>query len=173
MSFDTGTAQLLSGLLGGFLAICGGIAAQSFVARQARVHERRSLAGAFAGEIAGLAALIEQLAYLRQLDRLIAEVERGGALPRFAFNVRHHYFRVFDANAARLGVLDAPLPELLVRYYVSSKVFLEDMEDYATGLRDHDRDHILERLRRTRETIARAPGFAAECLAEARRQAQA
>ena len=163
MTLDTGLTQLLSTLIGGAAAICGGIGAQWFAARHGRRNERRALAGAFAGEIAALLALTAERRYEQMLDALIAEVERTGALPRFVFSLRHHYFRVFDANAARLGVLHAPLPEMLVRYYVTSKVFLEDMQDAAGELRELDRDRILERLRVTRAMVAGGIGLVPLC----------
>ena len=125
MTFDAPTAQLLSALLGGALAIAGAIGAQWALDAHRRRAERRGLAGAFAGELAALFSAMQQRRWRDRIDDLIAETERTGKVPGVVFSVRHHYFRVFDANAGRLGVLDPPLPEMLAHHYIYSKMFLE------------------------------------------------
>jgi hypothetical protein len=113
MSFDAPTAQLLSALLGGALAIAGGIGAQWALDAQRRRAERRGLAGAFAGELSALFSAMQQRHWRDRMDELIAETERTGKVPHVVFSVRHDYFRVFDSNAGRLGVLDPPLVGML------------------------------------------------------------
>ncbi len=60
---------------------------------------------------------------------------------------------------------------MLVRFYLSSKVFLEDMEDIATELHKLDAPKLLQRLRATRTLADEGVRFGAICVAEARRQA--
>jgi hypothetical protein len=165
-------AQLLSALLGGLLALAGGVLVQRVVATQSRRAERRNLAGAFAGELAALCSLMEQRRFAERIDELIAEIERTGRVPHTVFSVRHHYFKVFDANAARLGLLDPPLPELLAHHYIYSKVFLEDMEDVAENLATLSPEEALARLRSTRALVLEGLLRAPACLEEARRQAR-
>jgi len=172
MTFDAPTAQLLSALLGGALAIAGGIGAQWALDAQRRHAERRGLAGAFAGELAALFSAMEQRRWRDRMDDLIAETERTGKVPRVVFSVRHHYFRVFDANAGRLGVLDPPLPEMLAHHYIYSKMFLEFMEDLAGKFDPHDTAAALEHLRAARDLVDEGIRRSPACLEEARRQAR-
>lgn len=172
MTLDAPTAQLLSALLGGALAIAGGIGAQWALAAQARRSERRHLAGAFAGELAALLSIMRTRDWRGRIESLIAEIEASGRVPRIVFSLRNHYFRVFDANAARLGVLDRPLPELLAHHYIYSKVFLEDMEDLAGKFAPEETAPALERLHSTLALIDAGLAHSEQCLAEARRQAR-
>lgn len=172
MTLDAPSAQLLSVFLGGVLAIASGIVVQWAILQQSRSAERRSLAGAFAGELAALLSVMKQRRYLDQIDALIAETERTGEVPRTAFSFRHHYFRVFDANAGRLGILDPPLPEMLAHHYIYSKVFLDDIEDLASKVEQLNPEATLIRLRATRDLLAEGLRRGPACLQEARRQAR-
>jgi hypothetical protein len=172
VSLSAPLAQLLSALVGGLPALTGGIAVQWVVARQSRRSERRNLAGAFAGELAALYSLMGQRRFLDRIDELIAEIERTGCVPPTVFSVRHHYFKVFDANAARLGLLEPPLPELLAHHYIYSKVFLEDMQDVAEKLTTLTPAAALTLLRSTRALVLEGLTRAPACLEEARRQAR-
>jgi hypothetical protein len=172
MTFDAPTAQLLSALLGGALAIAGGIGAQWALDAQRRRAERRGLAGAFAGELAALFSAMQQRSWLDRMDELIAETERTGRVPAVVFSVRHHYFRVFDANAGRLGVLDPPLPEMLAHHYIYSKMFLEFMEDLAGKFEPHETAAALDHLRAARALVDEGMRRSPACLEEARRQAR-
>lgn len=172
MPLSAPVAQLLSALLGGLLALAGGVAVQWVVARQSRIAERRRLAGAFAGELAALYSAMIRRGYLEMIDAVLADIERTGIVPRTVFTVRHHYFKVFDANASRLGLLDPPLPELLAHHYIYSKIFLEDMEDLADRLPTLGPDAVAERLRATRALVVEGLERAPACLTEARREAR-
>jgi hypothetical protein len=172
MTFDAPTAQLLSALVGGALAITGGIGAQWALDAQRRRAERRGLAGAFAGELAALFSAMQQRRWRDRMDDLIAETERTGKVPSVVFSVRHHYFRVFDANAGRLGVLDPPLPEMLAHHYIYSKMFLEFMEDLAGKFEPHETAAALDHLHAARDLVDEGIKLSPACLEEARRQAR-
>ena len=173
MTLDPPTAQLLSALLGGALAIAGGIGAQWALEAQRRRAERRSLAGAFAGELAALFSAMQQRRWRDRVDDLIAEAERTGKVPSVVFSVRHHYFRVFDANAGRLGALEPPLPEMLAQHYIYYlKVFLEFMEDLGGKFAPHETAAALAHLRAARDVVDEGIRHSPACLEEARRQAR-
>jgi hypothetical protein len=136
--------QLSAVLLGGILAIVGGIWTTSYNARQAQLRESRNLAHAFKGEITAMVELIEERAYLKRLTEIGHQIERTREPFFTPFKIRFRYDRVYDTNVAKIGLLKHPLPEQIPLFYTRLTSIMEDMVSLGDGTyADCDLDLLL------------------------------
>src|SRR5690606_36646917 len=98
--------QLAAVLLGGLLAIAGGIVTTLFRDEQLQRRESRNLALAFKGEITALLELIQERNYLKRMADVIEQIEQSGQPFYMPFRVRFEYDRVYRENVARIGILN-------------------------------------------------------------------
>ena len=172
MTFDAPTAQLLSALLGGALAIAGAIGAQWALDAQRRRAERRGLAGAFAGELAALFSAMQQRRWRDRIDDLIAEeTERTGK-----------YQASCSQSATTISAFSMPMPgdsAFSIRHCRDARAplhlledVLEFMEDIAGKFEPHRTATALDHLRAARDLVGEGVRRSTACLEEARRQAR-
>jgi hypothetical protein len=165
-------SAVLSTVLGALLALLGGIVGTWYAARRRERDERRSLAGAFAGEIQAVVDILERRQYVEGIEALIAEVESSGRPTAVFGRIRGRYFQVYEANAARIGVLRAPLPEKIARFYTQANAFLEDIRDPSEAERlDLSCQESLDLLTEMRELLQELLQTGKECVELARKHA--
>ncbi len=116
-------------LLGGVLTLVGGFAANYLRQRMELKSERKSLAGAFAGEIGAMLSIVERRGYLIVIEHLIQHINETREAWTFHFSARRNYFRVYENNASKIGILSHPLPENIARLYTQAYSILEDIDD--------------------------------------------
>ncbi len=168
-TFSTAAVQLGAVLLGGLLALAGGLAGTYLTAALTRKHRRESLAAALAGEMGAIIDLVKRRDYLAGLNSLIAHVEVSGGPAVFYFNIRNNYFRVYEANVHSIGLLPADLAEGVVRFYSNCYAFLKDVADFREGMHDPlVQGQSLERLRGMRALLEDSMPLAEKCRSDAR-----
>jgi hypothetical protein len=117
---NTAVIALLGVIVGGLLSFGG----QFFLQWRERKHLARQVALGLAGEIAALVRIAEQREYAKRLREF---VKSGLVVKTFIF-ARRNYFKVFDANADKVGLLGGDLPESVAAFYVQAAAILEDFE---------------------------------------------
>jgi hypothetical protein len=118
---SSATTALAGVVIGAVVAFLG----QHLLQRAGRREAARQVARGLAGEISALVAIAELRQYVTSL-RTMAQ----SAVPlRPSIRVTRNYFKVFDANADKVGLLGGDLHERVAAVYVrASAVF----EDFAT-----------------------------------------
>lgn len=121
--------QLIGILLGGFLAIAGGIAGSVVPIILQNRRERRALAYSLAGEISSLIEIAEQRKYEQFFEAIIANV-KATKQPWFVkVRIEQQYFTVYEANASKIGLLPKETARNVAKFYVYAKSFIEDVTD--------------------------------------------
>lgn len=130
---DPTIAQLIAVIVGGLIAIAGGILTTTVLERQKQQRESRNLALAFRGEIAALIELIRERRYQERFGQIIQQIEQTGEPFYMPFRLRFQYDRVYQANINRIGLLKPPLPEQIPLFYIRLTSILEDMVSLGDG----------------------------------------
>lgn len=118
---------LFQTLLGGLLTFLGGLTASVLLQSRQIKAERKSLASAFLGEIKALNKIFERRRYAKVIKVTIYLLERSEeASP--TFRITREYSKVYNENIDKIGCLPAPLPELIVDFYMSLTSMYEDMD---------------------------------------------
>jgi len=86
--------------------------------------ERKTLTLAFYGEITGLEATIKNSTYYDVFEAVIKDFQ-GKPLPRIFASIKRNYFKVYDANVNRIGLLKPPLNEWIATYYTLGNLIFE------------------------------------------------
>ncbi len=119
--------QLAGMVIVGVLAIAGGIVGNYTFLRFQRKLDRENLKGGFLGEITALNSIVKKRKYIEHLKNIIDMMEKD-RLPRpFTFEITYNYFRVYENNVDKLGLLNQPLPELIAQFYTQCFAILEDI----------------------------------------------
>ena len=142
-------SPLLQTLLGGGLAISGGLIGTAYTQWLQRKAERENLASAFHGEISALLSIIEKRGYMSSIEEDIEFIEKTGQAQFSHFRVTKSYFSVYEQNVGKIGILSAPLPEKIVLFYTFIFAILEDFEEM--GLLAFEYSNVSELAERLNE----------------------
>ena len=113
---------IVSVVIGGVLAAASGIVTTWFQYR----HERKALVQAFAGEIGAITAIIRRRNYLGQLEGLLDCLKRGRpVVPKKM--AAQSYFRIYEANAGRIGLMPRGQADDIARFYTFAISLIEDV----------------------------------------------
>jgi len=137
---------LLSVVVGGILAIGGGIAQQWWQRRQ----DRRSLAYALAGEIGAIIESIELRRYTEAIDGTIEQVKKTGTPWTFTIDIAEGYFLVYGANAGKIGLLSPLLAKEVAAFYSMMVGLIEDVAP-RNNVRARTVEQSLAQLTQTRD----------------------
>jgi hypothetical protein len=144
-------------VVGGAIGIMGTLASSTLLDKTRRKAERKSLTGAFVGEISALIEVSDRRGYLQHLHKLIAAAKADpnpNSVRSFHFSNRRNPFAVYDANLTRLGILRDPLPQLITRFYTQASSALEDVADMREGkFLPRNRDASIQRLQNLLELL--------------------
>jgi hypothetical protein len=102
--------NLIGVLIGGVLALAGGIGVKIYEHRQ----QRLSLMSALAGELRAILAVVDDRQVLQTLQNVIEQIRVQQKSLFFPMSVGEMHNLVFRQNADKLGFLRAPLPERIV-----------------------------------------------------------
>ncbi len=95
--------------------------------------ERKSLAFAFLGEISAIRTIVEKRQYIEFLHKLIEHIKTTGENRIPIIPVQLNYFNVFNANVGKIGLLEAPLSQMIVTFYSQANSILEDLREMREG----------------------------------------
>ncbi len=136
-------------IIGGAIGIIGSLSTSIYLENSKRKAERRSFTGAIIGEISALIEISERRHYIQGIRQSI-EKAKAQTNPdigyNFYFSVRRNSFAVYDANLSRLGILESPLPQLIVRFYTQTSAILEDIADMRENKMKRNRDESIQTL---------------------------
>lgn len=141
-------AQLIAVVVGGLLAIAGSVLTSIFIERQRRSWDARHLALAFKGEITALNEIIRERRYLSRIEEIIKHMEQTGTPFYMPFRLRFKYNQVYATNVNRIGLLQAPLPEMIPLFYTRLSTVLEDLTSLGDGTFAHLDHEMLVRIYR-------------------------
>jgi hypothetical protein len=125
-------------LIGGILTFSGAYLSTALLGKREREIESRNLAVCFSGEIAAIVTIIQKRRYLEQIEGLLLMAKEGIRPPAIKIAVRNPYFNVFRENVGKIGMLPAPLPSSIVRFYLQAYAILEDFESFREGATDQE-----------------------------------
>jgi hypothetical protein len=134
-------------VIGAFLGAASSFFGSYALRRREVEDEKQNLASAFLGEIEALRLIVEKRHYIEDFARAIEHVRQTGQPYWHGFRTRREPFNVFRENVGKIGMLDSPLPELIVRYYTQGQAILEDMGSISEGTFNHlDANQCLDAL---------------------------
>jgi hypothetical protein len=123
-------APLLQTLIGGLLALLGGFSATWFTQWLHKRVERKNIASAFYGEISSLLRIIKVRGYVQGLEDDLRYMQSNlGDISFTHFKATKNYFRVYEYNIGKIGLLNEPLPEKIISFYTFIFAALEDIEE--------------------------------------------
>jgi hypothetical protein len=140
-------SEIFSVLVGGGLALVGGAGSTIWQNRR----ERRSLGYALAGEIQAIVDVVERKKYREVVDQCIETVMKTKQPHSIRIRMKQNYFVVYEANAAKIGLLPRNTARRVARFYTYLKAIIEDVtdEDYVV----QSDTEALQRLRALRELL--------------------
>ncbi len=119
---------IVSVIIGGVLAIIGGIVGNYIFLNSQKNLDRKNLEGGFAGEISALMSIVKTRKYIENLEKIIQTIKKRHVKIPFYFQVSYNYFNVYEKNVDKLGLLNQPLPELIAKFYTQCFSILEDIK---------------------------------------------
>ncbi len=103
-------------------------------------HEAKNIASAFYGEIIALKTIVDQQEYKEKLKRKIKKMESTNQPAIFSRRVtKEMYFKVYNNNISKIGLLEEPLPEKIAILYTTAFSILESMGEFYEIDKDKDR----------------------------------
>ena len=142
-------AELISVVVGGALALTGGLLTKLWEGQR----ERRALSSALAGEIAAVVEIVERRNYPRAVRELILAVEASHEPLYIQVPVTQKYFTVYEANAAKVGLLPRHAARGVACFYAYAKSIIEDVTSDKFPPRTEA--EALHRLRQLDELLAK------------------
>ncbi len=127
------TIQLVSVIVGGLIAITGGILSSVLIESRKNRERSKNLAHSFKGEITAILELIKERKYSDRFGQVIEDIRKTGSPFFMPFKIRYRYDRVYEANIGLIGILKPPLPEVIPLFYTRLTSVLEDMMSLGDG----------------------------------------
>jgi hypothetical protein len=137
--------EIISVIIGGALAICGGWATQFWQYHR----ERRALAHALGGEIYAIVEIVERRRYAQGISDLIGQAAQKNEPLALHAPVTQNYFVVYESNAAKIGMLPREVARDIAVFYGFTKSVIEDF-----GLRQFPPATVTDAIARLSETGA-------------------
>ena len=116
-------ADILSVVIGGALAIAGGLAPRLWESRR----QRRALAHALAGEVSAIIDIVERRRYQEGVRELIRAVETSHQPLFLRVPITQNYFVVYEANSVNVGLLPRKTARDVASFYTHAKALIEDV----------------------------------------------
>jgi hypothetical protein len=118
-------------VLVGLLVIVGGLTSSIWLRYIREQRLRRTLALAFRGEVQALLEVLEKRGYIEGIRAAKAEIEATGKFQAYQFRARKNLFSVFETNVGQIGILRAPLSDLIARFYAQAHSILYEVERFG------------------------------------------
>ncbi len=127
--------NIISVIIGGILAIAGGIAAQMYQHRKTAQAIKCSLLA----EIAATLEILEARRYIPFIERLIAERKVPNQPFSVVVSTSDHSFLVYKTNADKLGYLPPDLAGEIAKFYALIFSVIEDAKEPPFGQNPRER----------------------------------
>jgi hypothetical protein len=117
------------------LAIGGPLVVQTYVDWKQTCNERKSIESAFVGEIEALLQLIQERKLVEQIWCAQKKIEVTGDIEFADFRVSdpNNYLHVYPNTISKLGLLKAPLPKLLTKFYTNAYFIVDELNWMANS----------------------------------------
>ena len=112
-------------IVGGLIGIAGGALPVYLQNRR----ERIGLAYSLAGEISAIVESLEKHRYEQSLEELIEKAKTTKETWVYSVRLEQNYFVVYEANAAKIGLLPQSAAQDVARFYTFAKGLFEDATD--------------------------------------------
>lgn len=99
-----------------------------------RHHEARQLAKTFKGELSSIINVLHERDYQKEFRKAAAKNREDQKLFIYAVSVKQEYRFIYKANAAKIGCLVEPLPEIIATVYTMMAALLEEFESLSDML---------------------------------------
>lgn len=128
-------APLLHTIVGGLLALLGGLVATWYAARVARRQAAESLRSAFSGEVSAFVQIVETSDYARQLGDALKlddnfEPNSKPLMDAPPFPLGKLQFPLYESNASSIGQLGPELAGDVSRFYTQAYAVLATVEGW-------------------------------------------
>ena len=120
---------MTSVIIGGLIGFAGGIIAGLLPVFLQNRRERRGLACSLAGEISAIVESLEKRQYEQSLEQLIQKINTTNDPGHYTVRLEQNYFVVYEANAAKIGLLPQHAAQEVARFYTFAKSLFEDATD--------------------------------------------
>lgn len=127
--------NIVSVIVGGVLAIAGGIAAQMYQHHKTA----QAIKCALLAEIAATLEILEARGYIPFIESLIAKPEAANQLFPVVVATSDHSFLVYQTNADKLGYLRPDLAGEIARFYALIFSVIEDVKEPPSGQNPRER----------------------------------
>lgn len=145
------------GLLG---VIVGGIItflATLYFDKIKSTREINNLTMALKAEVKTILEITESRKYLESLKNHLNELHNNKTNDFFYFRANKDYFKIYNSNSDKIGVLEKELPLLVTKFYSLGNAILEDM-DAIRNNEYKDKNHN-EKIELYREIISLSEEF--------------
>lgn len=119
---NTGWFTLGAAGLGGLFGLFASWIPTAWIESKRRQHDVETLRSSLIAEITAMAELIRSRRYLEGL-----QAGAEGRIPKMTVNVPGDYFRVFNANVSKIGLLESDEASRLVRLYQLIESVIQDV----------------------------------------------
>ena len=116
-------ADIISVAVGGAIGIAGGVVIKLWEGQR----EKRALAYALAGEVSAILEIVERRKYRQAVRQLMTAVETNRQPLFIQVPITQKYFTVFEANAAKVGLLPRNAARDVACFYTYAKSIIEDV----------------------------------------------
>ncbi|MBN2581747.1 MAG: hypothetical protein JXL80_01675 [Planctomycetes bacterium] len=114
-------------LVGGALAVGGGMGTQWLAHHLDKQRKRRAIAGAFAGEIGAICSIVDRRKYLEDAQQLLKYMRESKEPHRILMHITQEYCMIYNTNSGAIGLLPAPLALGIATFYTQVKSLMEDV----------------------------------------------
>lgn len=128
--------EAISALVG---VLAGGLVTAGTTIYLETSREKRAakqIAMAFYGEISALTEIVEVREYINLLEEVINHIQRTNQKFTFQIRITKNYFRVYEENIGKIGLLDKDIASQTASFYVKANSLLEDLRSLDEGYRD-------------------------------------
>jgi len=139
------------------VVVGGGVTflSQYLLQRTEQQHLARRVACGLAGEIGALLEIAERRHYVSALRDMAQSTQPL----RPSIRATRNYFKVFGANADKVGLLGGDLPERVAAFYVRGSAILEDFDaisapEFVTWTLEEQRQYYTATADLLEETVA-------------------
>lgn len=118
-------ATLVGVFVGGVVSLATTLCSTVYFDSRRRCQEANAAASIFRGCMTSLVNLINRRNFIERLRRHAHDIRNAKQTIRFEIRAQRNYQQLFDSNIDRVGILQAPLPELICRFYILTSSALE------------------------------------------------
>jgi hypothetical protein len=124
-------------VIGGVLALVGGLVGTYFARRVSHSYDQRRMASAFAGEVEALLTAMKAREIRKELENGKKLYENGRQWTSWTWSSERDYLTVYRNNADKIGLFDPPISGNIALFYILVQAVMESLTTLA-----HDNSHL-------------------------------